>query len=146
MPPASPQAAMLPQGLMAADNLRCLDCHDDVGEFYANSPHAVERGLAIPGTGIAGCEACHGPGSLHVDEGGDGFIIGPAVLSEQGPGARVAMCTQCHTNQGLEWTGGPHAGTDVSCASCHRPDYGFTDALPTAVGVGKTSRRSMPPE
>jgi len=107
----------------------CLDCHDDVGEFYANSPHSVERGLAIPGTDIAGCEACHGPGSLHVAEDGDGFIIGPEVLAEQGEGARVAMCIQCHSDQGLTWTGGPHVGTDVSCASCHNDQVHF------AVGV-----------
>lgn len=107
----------------------CLDCHDDVGEFYANSPHAVERGLAIPGTGIAGCEACHGPGSLHVAEDGDGFIIGPMVLAEQGEGVRVAMCTQCHSDQGLTWTGGPHAGTDVSCASCHNDQVHFASGV-----------------
>ena len=107
----------------------CLDCHDDVGEFYTDSPHSVERGLVIPGTSVAGCEACHGPGSLHVDDDGDGFIIGPAVLAEQGEGAKVAMCTQCHTEQGLTWTGGPHAGTDITCASCHNDQVHF------AVGV-----------
>ena len=32
----------------------------------------------------------------------------------------------------------------VSCATCHRPDYGFTDALPRAQGLDVTDRRSMP--
>jgi cytochrome c peroxidase len=32
----------------------------------------------------------------------------------------------------------------VSCASCHRPANGFTDALPTGRGVGTGTRRTMP--
>lgn len=32
----------------------------------------------------------------------------------------------------------------VSCATCHRPDYGFTDDLPLAQGIGSMTRRSMP--
>jgi cytochrome c peroxidase len=30
------------------------------------------------------------------------------------------------------------AGDDLSCASCHHPDYGFADGLPTARGAGAT--------
>jgi cytochrome c peroxidase len=33
---------------------------------------------------------------------------------------------------------------EVSCASCHRPDHAFTDALPTGQGVGIGARRTMP--
>jgi len=32
----------------------------------------------------------------------------------------------------------------VSCATCHRADYSFTDDLPLAHGMGTTSRRTMP--
>jgi cytochrome c peroxidase len=32
----------------------------------------------------------------------------------------------------------------VSCASCHQPANGFTDALPTGSGVGTGTRRTMP--
>lgn len=32
----------------------------------------------------------------------------------------------------------------VSCASCHKSSYNFTDKLAMAEGIGKTSRRSMP--
>ncbi len=32
----------------------------------------------------------------------------------------------------------------VSCASCHMPDHGFTDALPVGHGVGDGNRRTMP--
>ena len=32
----------------------------------------------------------------------------------------------------------------VSCGTCHRPDYTFTDDLPLAHGMGFTARRTMP--
>lgn len=36
------------------------------------------------------------------------------------------------------------ANGEVSCAICHRQDYGFTDDLPRGLGVGVASRRTMP--
>lgn len=36
------------------------------------------------------------------------------------------------------------ANGQVSCATCHRPEYNFTDDLPLARGMGVTTRRSMP--
>lgn len=32
----------------------------------------------------------------------------------------------------------------VSCSTCHRAEYQFTDSLPLAQGIGTTTRRSMP--
>ncbi|CUH42047.1 cytochrome-c peroxidase [Ruegeria atlantica] len=36
------------------------------------------------------------------------------------------------------------ANGEVSCATCHRQDYGFTDDLPKGLGIGLASRRTMP--
>jgi len=36
------------------------------------------------------------------------------------------------------------ANGKVSCATCHMPDYSFTDRLPLAMGMGATTRRTMP--
>jgi len=105
----------------------CVECHD-VGEFYQHSPHAVERALTIPGTDVFACEACHGPGSLHVEEGGEGFILGPGVLGSLPPSRREAMCTQCHTAIGTHYAGGPHQGTEISCADCHSDQAHFGGA------------------
>jgi cytochrome c peroxidase len=33
---------------------------------------------------------------------------------------------------------------EVSCGTCHRPDYSFTDSFPLAHGMGTTARRTMP--
>src|SRR5208282_2031471 len=36
------------------------------------------------------------------------------------------------------------ANGKVSCATCHIPEYSFTDSLPLARGMGTTTRRTMP--
>ena len=36
------------------------------------------------------------------------------------------------------------ANGKISCATCHRQDYGFTDDLPKGVGIGVADRRTMP--
>lgn len=36
------------------------------------------------------------------------------------------------------------ANGTVSCGTCHRPEYTFTDDLPLAKGMGSTTRRTMP--
>jgi len=43
----------------------CAQCHTDVTDHFRNSTHA-KVALADPKVGDTGCEACHGPGSIHV--------------------------------------------------------------------------------
>ncbi|MBU0741152.1 DmsE family decaheme c-type cytochrome [bacterium] len=122
----------LPPGAGYVGAETCLECHDDVSEAYLHSPHAISRALAVPGTEVYGCEACHGPGSLHVDEGGDGFILGVASLGGLDDEGRAGMCIQCHTARRLDWNGGPHAGTGVTCADCHAGQVHFGGAAEPA--------------
>lgn len=97
----------------------CAMCHDEIHDYYQHSAHAPERGLGVPGTGVYGCEACHGPSSLHVDEGGEGWVLTGAMLNGLDGDQRSAMCTQCHVSMDLHYADSPHAGTGVSCIECH---------------------------
>lgn len=78
---------------------RCMACHNGYSEAvpfaegkYAQVPHGI------------GCERCHGPGSLHVDERLatpepaseiDDTIVNPARLALD---LRMDICQQCHLN------------------------------------------------
>ena len=97
----------------------CLDCHDDVGSAYHGSPHHPDLGALVPGTAVTSCEACHGPGGQHVDEGGDGPILGPASLRTLGAERRADLCLQCHTTLHADWPVAEHAEAGVDCAHCH---------------------------
>ena len=84
---------------------KCLACHND---HMKVSPIAYERFLKPYPLGI-GCEACHGPGDLHIrQERGETIdlpsddartIVNPVDLS---PRRQIDVCQQCHL-QGKGW-------------------------------------------
>jgi DmsE family decaheme c-type cytochrome len=87
----------------------CSTCHDQEAaslRHYADHP------------GVADCEGCHGPGSAHVEGGGDTTkIVNPAKLL---PAAAAKTCLTCHDQQHVrDWPGSTHQRADLSCLSCH---------------------------
>ncbi len=116
---AFPDHFDLPAGASYVGSEACAECHDDVAEFYAHSAHDPARGLMVPGAEVSSCEACHGPGGLHVDEGGEGPIWGADFFAGLKAQDRAMMCLQCHTGMDRAWPDSPHAGTATSCMDCH---------------------------
>lgn len=114
-----------PEGAVLVGSAACAECHADIAEFYARTPHAVARDVVAPGTGAGLCEACHGPGSRHVEAGGEGPLLGKAALDGLSPAERAGMCLQCHAGLQGGWEQGDHAGTDASCADCHADQAHF---------------------
>ena len=92
----------------------CTQCHEDKTKHFAGSTHARLK-LVDAKLGDTGCEACHGPGSLHVQSGGKaGTIMNPRKSPE--------ACFTCHLDKRGEMSL-PHthpvlAGR-VSCVDCH---------------------------
>lgn len=78
---------------------RCIACHNSYPE---EMPFVTGKYTTVP-EGI-GCERCHGPGALHVEErlaapepagDVDDTIVNPAHLSFE---RRLDVCNQCHLN------------------------------------------------
>lgn len=77
--------------------LECAGCHT-TGAFATKAaagvtaPPARRLGWAEPGVA---CEACHGPGSAHIEYGSTAYITNPKKLT---PERRDMICMSCHTN------------------------------------------------
>jgi DmsE family decaheme c-type cytochrome len=97
----------------------CYDCHEDLANDRHNNVHM--RIASFEAYGYQhGCEGCHGPGSVHVDEDGDPEKIlrfgkdGLAIDEVAG------VCTTCHqAGAQMNWAYSEHALSDVTCTSCH---------------------------
>ena len=90
----------------------CGECHEDVvGSFDRTAHGRSDLNGWDPATA---CEACHGPGQQHVDEGGELELIVKA--GEEG----TRMCASCHGGgRTAHWAGSSHESFGVECASCH---------------------------
>lgn len=94
---------------------RCVECHPLRADLLARSAH---RSLA-PDRDPAGCETCHGRGSLHVEHRGLERLITRPDQAADG----VATCRSCHEAVDpveFHWKGRrkPLLGA-VTCTTCH---------------------------
>ena len=104
------------KGAEFVGNEDCTLCHEDVGRTVDNTVHAR---LMIPDEDdiVVGCEACHGPGSLHSMEGEGRHLI-------HNPGRSPESCLQCHLDVQGQFAlphSHPVAEGMVACIDCHDP-------------------------
>jgi predicted CXXCH cytochrome family protein len=97
----------------------CVQCHEDQTSHFGSATHS-RLALMADKAGDTGCEACHGPSSIHVKSGGArGTVINPRKSPE--------TCFQCHLDKRGEMSL-PHAhpvlAGKVSCGDCHDPHKG----------------------
>ena len=103
---------------------RCQTCHRAEHNRFAQTAKGRLL-LENPRNDIErrGCEACHGPGSGHVDArghgGGPGFIT--FARDDSTPVAtRNAVCLQCHAGGArMLWAGSQHDAANLACTDCH---------------------------
>ncbi|MEA3547596.1 MAG: GSU2203 family decaheme c-type cytochrome [Thermodesulfobacteriota bacterium] len=109
-------------GASYVGNDTCIECHEE----YTNDPNNVHRRIAsFEAYGYRhGCEACHGPGSAHVDAEGDTDVILTFGEDGLGPDEVAGVCTTCHqSGEQMHWASSEHAFNDVTCTDCHNVHY-----------------------
>jgi len=101
-------------GATYAGAKQCVACHADKTKDFASATHS-RWGLTDDKVGDIGCEACHGPASLHVKSGGAaGTIVNPKKSPE--------TCFQCHLDKRGQFNlpnTHPVLAGKVSCVDCH---------------------------
>ena len=95
-------------------NARCAECH---ATGYERNFGPMTRSYSSTQAEIGvGCEACHGPGSAHID------LVNGLALSQTGPDLDA---------YGFTMSFGQDAETDIQqCATCHSRREALTDGNP----------------
>ncbi|MEW6519351.1 MAG: cytochrome c family protein [Thermodesulfobacteriota bacterium] len=79
----------LQKGLTDLDRMKCYTCHT-TGYGKPGGFISVEK---TPLLKNAGCEVCHGPGSIHLEDTKSSSIIGHPTIK---------ICDQCHTSEMIQ--------------------------------------------
>ena len=120
----------------------CTTCHDAENKGFGHTLHA-QSFRENPQSNIEKtvCEACHGPGSLHVKNTKDrNLLIGYTREWGTPIETQTAQCLGCHKGGNrLNWAGSTHASNKLSCSDCHNPMAKFSGnaALRTS-GISET--------
>ncbi|MBF0593627.1 MAG: hypothetical protein HQL22_01520 [Candidatus Omnitrophica bacterium] len=107
----------------------CLTCHEEQGRTFKLSPHArlVQKGTENE---AQGCETCHGPGSIHAENGGG---KGNAIIN---PKKDPTICFTCHMEKKMEFRLPNHHPVlegKMSCTDCH--EVHSSDTRPSAASM-----------
>src|SRR5215469_15607562 len=94
--PAQPTQGAGTQPAQYVGSQTCQPCHEDIYNALLKSPHQLLESVKKRGWEGKACEACHGPGSKHVESLSASDIRQPAKL----PSAEAdRICLTCHQNQ-----------------------------------------------
>lgn len=97
----------------------CAQCHKVPAQTFNASPHALfVRNPKLP-VDKQGCEACHGPGEIHLEDVKD--LTKVMSFSKAKPKEISLACLRCHadTMKLAQWHRTEHARADVACTACH---------------------------
>ena len=91
----------------------CMECHEGYQESLAKTQHGKAGFAELSNNG---CETCHGPGSLHLE---DPDTYKPRI-TDKSPAEQNAVCQSCHDGgDQFFWAGSKHESRDLTCTSCH---------------------------
>ena len=98
-------------GATSSGSETCTTCHAEIAKDYRHAFHN-QQGIE--------CEQCHGPGSLHVQGGGDVSKI--ISFKRRSATDANGVCLSCHARDAniRNWVSGPHASNRIRCTDCHQ--------------------------
>jgi len=124
------QTTAKPASYSAADYIgseACKDCHEDQFKAYSHTSHAELAKIGSWKGKVTGCEACHGPGKAHAEEGDPAKIISFKNKSSKDISE---TCLTCHAGkeEHNNFRRGEHWRNDIGCTDCHSAHQSLTGA------------------
>lgn len=113
----SKSASSFPQGEYIGSEM-CLECHDTILATIQRTRHSNVT-TAKNAAAVESCEACHGPGSLHID---DPEVIGSIRTFKFESGTeKSSACLNCHQQDARFslFRSEKHFLSGEACTSCH---------------------------
>lgn len=108
---------------------RCVSCHRPYVNAFLLETHGKSAKF-LTDSRAATCETCHGNGERHIENREKRIaaadIENPTELKTPEERRRAnAACLQCHAGDRdhLNWQGGKHDRSDISCMSCHNAHH-----------------------
>lgn len=96
----------------------CKDCHEEQFKAFSHTSHAQLAKISSWKGKVTGCEACHGPGKAHAEEGDPAKIIS----FKNKPSKEISeTCLTCHAGkeERNNFRRGEHWRNDIGCTDCH---------------------------
>lgn len=114
---ASPAAAQDKNGDYVGSET-CKTCHKEQFRDFTHTSHAKLETLSSWRGKVVGCEACHGPGRAHSEEGDPALIVSFKNKSSK---QISETCLACHSGkeEHNNFRRGEHWRNDVGCTDCH---------------------------
>jgi DmsE family decaheme c-type cytochrome len=116
-PPPAPAAGS--GGAQYVGEQVCQSCHEEIAKKFDASPHWMTTQKTKMTNGAHACESCHGPGSAHVEGGGDKTKIFNFVGAK--PEAITERCMTCHGSslEQQHFEQSVHNENGITCTNCH---------------------------
>jgi predicted CXXCH cytochrome family protein len=96
----------------------CKDCHEDQFKAFVKTSHSELAKMGSWKNHVTGCEACHGPGKAHVEEGDPTKI---RSFKNKSSKEISETCLTCHAGreERNNFRRGEHWRNDIGCTDCH---------------------------
>ena len=100
----------------------CQACHEDQFKAFSHTSHAELAKIGSWKNKVTGCEACHGPGKAHAEEGDPTKIIS---FKNKGSKEISETCLTCHAGkeEHNNFRRGEHWRNDIGCTDCHASHF-----------------------
>lgn len=108
--------AFLAWNSSSADEVQCLECHENIVKNFALSYHYTVMGELIT------CENCHGDATTHLQDSKKESLVAYSTEDQKKRMKLNRPCLECHedSDHAAKWNHRSFLKKGINCVSCHK--------------------------